>query len=262
MRDAVEQVLDSRARRRSRTGLLLGLGVALALHLGAVLAFALAPEPDDPPPLEYVAVRVVPLAALGKPDAPARPARRPRPEPTPEPDPPPIEPAPTQPTPPEPTPTQPAPTEPAAVEPTPRGPVLPDPDSARRETAAPTPVPPPATSGVGAGSPDGSPRGTSPFGATRLEGIDPDFTYDYYLDRMLALIHTNWRRPTTQGEVRAALHFTVRKSGEIVDLTLEEESGFSTFDLAALRAVQNASPLPPLPASYRKGELRVTLIVR
>ena len=55
------------------------------------------------------------------------------------------------------------------------------------------------------------------------------FPYDYYLDRMLTLIHGQWQRPYTEGDVKAVLHFTVTKGGEITDLELVESSGFSTF---------------------------------
>jgi TonB family protein len=100
------------------------------------------------------------------------------------------------------------------------------------------------------------------LGATRLEGIDPEFTYDYYLDRMLASIGAQWIRPPTEGEIRAVLRFTVERSGEITELQVVESSAYPAFDLAALRAVQYASPLPHLPASYRRDSLSVTLIVR
>jgi TonB family protein len=41
-----------------------------------------------------------------------------------------------------------------------------------------------------------------------------------------------------------------------------QSSGYNSFDLAALRAVQNASPFPPLPRAYRQDSLGVNLIVR
>jgi TonB family protein len=47
-----------------------------------------------------------------------------------------------------------------------------------------------------------------------------------------------------------------------VEVEVRESSGSRAFDLAALRAVRNASPLPPLPASYREDVLAVNLIVR
>ena len=38
---------------------------------------------------------------------------------------------------------------------------------------------------------------------------------------------------------------------------MAESSGYNSFDLAALRAVQNASPFPPLPRAYRHDSLGV-----
>ena len=49
---------------------------------------------------------------------------------------------------------------------------------------------------------------------------------------------------------------------EVVDVRIVRSSGYNQFDLAALRAVQEAAPLPPLPRSYRQGSLGVNLIVR
>ncbi len=107
-----------------------------------------------------------------------------------------------------------------------------------------------------------SPLGTSAFGS-EVAGLDnPDFTYGYYIDRMLQLIDKNWTRPGVTGRVRTIVHFRVARDGRIEDLEIVETSGYSAFDIAALRAVKNAAPLPPLPASYRNPTLGVNLIVR
>ncbi len=261
MADLVDQVLAERRRRTSSRGFLGGLITASLLHLSVLLSVVLLPTGERQVPTEYVNVRVVPLAALGTPKPPV-----PRPQP-PEPQPP--EPQPEAPTPPAPEPepaTKPSPAEP---EPAPRAtaPVLPQakPQKPQSEPRVAAPADEPATDAAPvppqrAGSAQGSVAGTSAFGT--LEGIDPDFTYDYYLDRMLALIHAQWLRPPAEGEVKAVVRFVVSRSGEITDLELAEPSGFNAFDLAALRAVQNASPLPRLPASYRRDSLQVTLIVR
>jgi len=45
------------------------------------------------------------------------------------------------------------------------------------------------------------------------------------------------------------------------DLKISESSGYNSFDLAALRAVQNAAPFPPLPRAYSHDDLGVNLIV-
>lgn len=243
MIDAVGQILTER-RHPWRRGLSGGLAAAALLHL-LVLALAVFAAREPPQePLEYVAVQVVPLQALS--------TRRPPPPP--ESELPPSEPEPQPPPAPE--------EEPAPVLPGPESePEKPEP---RRQSPAPGPAAAEEEQAGGRdGSPLGSAQGFSVIGANRFEGIDPDFAaYDYYLDRMLALIHAQWIRPPTEGEVRAVVRFTVRRSGEIDDVELVELSGFNTFDLAALRAVRNAGPLPPLPSSYRKESLRVTLIVR
>jgi outer membrane biosynthesis protein TonB len=47
----------------------------------------------------------------------------------------------------------------------------------------------------------------------------------------------------------------------VAELDVAETSGLSAFDLAGLRAVQAASPLPPLPAGYRKDSLAIRLLI-
>ena len=112
------------------------------------------------------------------------------------------------------------------------------------------------------GSAAGSPLGTSGLGS-QIAGVeDPDFGYGYYLDRLLQLIDANWTRPPLGSGVKAILHFRIQKDGGIDELRVEESSGYNSFDLAALRAVQNASPFPALPASYRHDSLGISLIVR
>ncbi|HYO12845.1 MAG TPA: TonB family protein, partial [Thermoanaerobaculia bacterium] len=63
-------------------------------------------------------------------------------------------------------------------------------------------------------------------------------------------------------EVRAIIHFRIERNGKITDLRVAESSGYNSFDLAAIRAVQNAAPFPRLPRAYRHDSLGVNLIVR
>lgn len=227
----------------------------MVIHLAAIgLLFAERKPDQTPSPLDYVAVTALPLQALGKLDAaPKRPT--------------PIKPIPQNAAPEAPRPPQPIkPNSPVVQRPDPIKPTntpsgKPTPDRPASESPTQREDPEEETDGP-TGSAQGSQAGTSAFGTHRVEGIDPDFTYDYYLDRMLALIHRQWSKPNTQADVRAVIRFTVLKSGEIEAVDLAETSGSNAFDLAALRAVNNASPLPRLPASYRRSALEVTLIVR
>ena len=96
-----------------------------------------------------------------------------------------------------------------------------------------------------------------------MAGLDnPDFVYGYYVDQMLSMIGSHWVRPPVGGGVEAILHFQIAEDGRISDLELLQSSGISSFDLAARRAVQRASPLPPLPRSYNRDSLGVRLVVR
>lgn len=249
----VDQVLEDR-RERDRLRLRAAFVVALVVHLGVGVAVAVAPDfaRQEPEPLEFVKVRVVPAAALGtsrpEPPRPKPPEPKP-PEPEPEPEPPAPEPAPDP-------------------EPPPR-PAVPPPEPPERRAPPPEPAPSrtapsaPAASPERAqreGSPRGNPLGTSPFG---VAGVDnPTFTYDYYLDQMLGRIESRWQRPRVSGPIEAMVHFRIDKEGRISEVEVVQPSGVPAFDLAAQRAVMEAAPFPPLPRSYRSDSLGVNLIVR
>jgi TonB family protein len=92
---------------------------------------------------------------------------------------------------------------------------------------------------------------------------DPNFTYGYYLDRVVALISAKWKRPPVGSEVvEAKLYFRIRADGAVTDLQLTATSGAEVFDRDALAAVTAASPLPPLPRAYQREYLGIHLIVR
>src|SRR5688572_647934 len=248
--EPLDRILE---QRRARSGwkrrLWGGTGAAL-LHVlvigGAVLGPRLFAKP--PQPVEFVPVQLVPAPAIGV----ERPAP-PRPQPTTAPEPAAPEPEPEPSVAPEPT---------TAPEPEPTKP----PEKPTRTTQpAPTPVstPPPAGPAGPPGA-QGDPRGRadSPFTAT-VGGVDnPTFTYGYYLDRMILLIRGQWTRPPLGSGVEAMVHFRILRDGTVKDIELVKSSGYNSFDLAALRALQAAAPLPPLPRSYREGELGVNLIFR
>lgn len=251
--DAVEQVLKRRRSRpavSSRRALLASLGLHLAL--AAVLLVVPILARGDEPPLEFVGeVMIVPAAALGVRNPPPTPAPQPQRAP-PEPEPAPPEPEPIPPEP-EPVPdTRPAPPQPE--------PPRPEPQRIEPRSSAP----PPSSSDElrrRAGSPQGSSLGTASFGAA---GIDPVFAgkYDYYVQQMLAMVSSAWIRPAIGGEVEAVISFRIERDGRITPARVTQSSGYSSFDLAALRAVQGAAPFPRLPQTYKEDSLGVNLIFR
>jgi TonB family protein len=265
--EALDRVLKQRSVTRPwyRGGSLLG---AIVLHVGLVAAALIAPTlfADRPQQQEFVSVQIVPAAALGQIEVPPPPppaVETTAPEPAPaEPEPEPVEEAE-----PEPEPAAPAPAErEPARRPAPDAdaPALPSEESPRPASAETAPLDvtdPSSTAPPGRlGSPDGNPLATG--GPAEISGFDdPDFTYSYYAELMLARIRARWQRPPLGGEIEMVVHFKVDKDGRISDLEILQSSGYNSFDRAGLRAVQTAT-LPPLPTSYRRGVLGVRLIIR
>jgi len=101
-----------------------------------------------------------------------------------------------------------------------------------------------------------------PLGATGVTGLDADFPYTIYIERMKSLIGQRWLRPQVNNGTVATVSFTIDRDGAIRDAKNEISSGNGTFDRAALRAVLEASPLPPLPFGYNGTFLGVHLTFR
>jgi TonB family protein len=282
----VNGVLAERSRRHGRNAEARSFLAALALHALLLVVVLLAPRlKTPPPPLEFVPVQIIPAQALGV-RRPAPPRRKTPPVPPAE------TPAPEEPEKPEAAPPKPEPADDV--------PTLPDPESDKKkkpEDPKPTPARPPeptretarpfpdkgtasrerakaeeGKSGTAPGEtgdqlgrrggPQGNPLGTTAFGS-EVGGLDnPDFTYAYYLDRLLSLIDAQWARPAMGSGVKAVVFFRIDRDGAMTDLQVEQSSGYNSFDLAALRAVQNAAPFPPLPRAYKHEDLGVHLIVR
>jgi TonB family protein len=95
---------------------------------------------------------------------------------------------------------------------------------------------------------------------TALEG--GDFPYTLYIERLKTLIGGHWFRPQISGGGKTTVYFVIERDGSIRDAKTESESGNGTFDRAALRAVLESSPLPPLPFGYNGTYLGVHLTFR
>ena len=138
---------------------------------------------------------------------------------------------------------------------------LPAPTSTQPVTKTPGAAPatgpavPDASTGTAA-SPIGVP-GPGKAGVLSLEG--GPFPFNDYLERMISLVGRRWQRPVTGSDPTATIYFVVERNGRIRDARVEESSGVGSFDRAALRAVLESSPLPPLPNGYGGGWLGVHL---
>ncbi len=243
----VDQLLSDRARRTDARPS--GFLYSVLCHGAIVAAMWFVPDLFAKPPevIDYFAVVVVPPEVLG--------IEQPPPPPPPRVEPPPPELPPPEPPPPEPE------SVPEDV------PVLVD-KKKKVESKPPTPEKRPAPAPPKAvepppkriGSPFGSALGASTNQAT-LGVEDPNFTYGYYLDRVVAVISSNWVRPL-MGNMETRLHFRIQRDGTISDLRIVTPSTAPEFDAAALRAVETSSPLPPLPKGYTQDDLGINLIVK
>ena len=74
-----------------------------------------------------------------------------------------------------------------------------------------------------------------------------------YLSLLRDKVAANWAAPpvTRTGDVRAVVFFTILRGGGAPQaLNVLVSSGEAGFDRAALRAVLDASPIPPLPQQW------------
>jgi protein TonB len=123
---------------------------------------------------------------------------------------------------------------------------------------APAPHPQPATPQTKPGVVGGI---DIPIGSAGVTGIEGDFPYIIYIDRMKTLIGQRWLRPQGATGI-TTVSFVIDRDGTVRDAKNEIPSGNGTFDRAALRAVLEASPLPPLPFGYNGTFLGVHLTFR
>jgi TonB family protein len=82
------------------------------------------------------------------------------------------------------------------------------------------------------------------------------FRFPWYLEEMVRKVQRNWRPPGTTS-LKTTIYFRIERNGRVADMRVEASSGHFTFDQAAQRAVQAASPMPPLPAEYSGDYLGV-----
>lgn len=124
------------------------------------------------------------------------------------------------------------------------------------------PPPPPVTTapkatGIGLGA--ATAVGDVPVGSAGVTGIEGDFPYGPYIENMKRLIGTHWFRPQVVPGTATTVYYEIERDGTVRNAKVETASGNGIADRAALRAVLEASPLPPLPFGYSGTYLGVHL---
>lgn len=133
----------------------------------------------------------------------------------------------------------------AKAPPTPVREVTPSDRVASEAARAPQPMP--------LGRRDGSAQGTD---AMTLNASD--FPFAWYLSRVQAKVTERWAGKALPGQQPVAV-FEINREGQVSRLAIEKSSGNSYYDQAALRAITDANPFPPLPAEFPGPSLRVHL---
>lgn len=106
------------------------------------------------------------------------------------------------------------------------------------------------------GRPTGSPQGS---GALTINS-QGDFPFTWYLQLVQGKVHSRWAAPhnSQEGQI-AVIVFEIMPDGRLAKASVEKTSGNVSYDLAALRAVTEASPFPQLPPEFKEPPLRIHL---
>jgi len=147
--------------------------------------------------------------------------------------------------------------------------VTPLPEKPEKRVEKPDPPPRPTrTPPVDRGDPaPGEAAGiVGELGGGALAGLgSDDVQFAWYRDSITAAFRSQWRRPILSGQVEpieVRLTFEILRDGSVRDLQVDQSSGLAVFDRAALRAVSDAAPLPPLPGAWREPTLHATWVFR
>ncbi|MBI5234256.1 MAG: cell envelope integrity protein TolA [Deltaproteobacteria bacterium] len=85
-----------------------------------------------------------------------------------------------------------------------------------------------------------------------------DLRFRHYYNTIGSMIQSSWRyADTTETDLNAWLSIRIARDGALLDKNIEKSSGQKGFDESALRAVQMASPFPPLPEGLNEDSLEV-----
>ncbi len=112
-------------------------------------------------------------------------------------------------------------------------------------------------------SPAGGPSASSggAVSGVSVATAQPDFKFQYYIDRVRDKIGQNWRPPPDVKDAKARVIFTINRSGWIGEVNLDagNSSGTFGFKQAAVRAIRSSNPFPPLPDEFAKQSLEFSV---
>jgi len=131
-------------------------------------------------------------------------------------------------------------------------PPIPQAKSLKQEKLSDAGIIPTAPSGSGVG------LGFGPDNSALGSGEGGNFPYSWYVFAIKKSLDIHWN--ITSGfnrRIYSQVVFTITRDGSLTDVELEESSKNSIFDQAAVRAVKESDPFPPLPEDFQEPNLRV-----
>jgi len=124
------------------------------------------------------------------------------------------------------------------------------------EPAPPTPAPTASSAPPAGPTSDPAPGEAAGGGRPGVDvaslGLD-DLEYAWYRDQIGAALKSRWHRPALDGvreSIVVTIAFEILRDGSVRDPRIVAPSGIPSLDRSALRAVIEASPLPPLPPGW------------
>lgn len=107
-------------------------------------------------------------------------------------------------------------------------------------------------------TPQASPPGPA-VGSTTVSAQASDFPFTWYITQILAKVRERWaEQPRISVPAQRPIIFVeIARDGSIKPPRLEQTSGNFFYDQAALRAITEASPFPPLPQEWARPTLRI-----
>ena len=124
--------------------------------------------------------------------------------------------------------------------------------SERRGKASTEPAARPAAAPLGTQTGSIAGQGTMTLDVT-------DFPHAWYLRQVLQKVEERWQTQNRPSEPpqKPRIYVEIQRDGSIAAPRIEQSSGSTYYDRAALRAISEASPFPPLPTDWSKPALRV-----
>lgn len=129
-----------------------------------------------------------------------------------------------------------------------------------KKASPPKPVQKPEASGTGSATDAADLQGAGAGeGGSSIASLDLDnVALAWYASSVTASLRSQWIRPplvNVHDELSVIVAFEILRNGTVRNIRIESSSGVRSLDRSALRAVTDASPLPPLPSTVGSNTL-------